>query len=613
MQLLDSIRSREDLLRLNPQQTARLCAELREQLIRTLSQTGGHLSSNLGVVELTVALHKVFDTAVDRLVFDVGHQCYVHKLLTGRAAQFGTLRQFGGLGGFPNPAESVHDAAIAGHASNSISVALGMARARSLQGQDYSVVALLGDGALTGGLAYEGLCDAGASKEPLIVVLNDNKMSIARNVGAVARELQKLRLRPGYYRFKKAYRSFTNTVPGGKKLYAVTHRLKEWMRNALLGANFFQELGFTYLGPVDGHDVGRLTELLQVARDQKGPVLLHVLTVKGRGYEPAERRPWNYHGVGKFDPRTGETAQSSRGFSEAFGHSLCQMAESDRRICAVTAAMQYGTGLDEFSRRFPKRFFDVGIAEEHAAAMSAGLAAQGMVPFAAIYSTFLQRAYDMLLHDVAISGQHVIFAVDRAGLVGSDGQTHHGVFDVGFLRQVPGMTVLCPVGFDELRGMMYQAAYELTGPVAIRYPRGGEIAPAALPALPDPQLSFVSYSAMTAPVQAAAQRLRGEGYRVNFLRLSRIAPLDWAQLDAVTGPLLVAEDCVQTGCVGEAIAAHFAGSGRRIILCNLGERFVPQGTVEELYRSLRMDAAGLAERAKEVLTRGEDETGCTDD
>ena len=339
MQVLDTIHSREDLLRLDKQQTVQLCADLRQRLIQTLSQTGGHLASNLGVVELTVALHQVFDTSVDRLVFDVGHQCYVHKLLTGRAERFDSLRQFGGPCGFPNPEESIHDAAIAGHASNSISVALGMARARSLQGQNYAVVALLGYGALTGGLAYEGLSDAGASGEPLIVVLNDNKMSIARNVGAVSHTLQRMRMKPGYYRFKKAYRIFTQRVPGGKKLYAMTHKVKAWMRNALLGANFFEELGFTYLGPVDGHDVGRVAELLRVARDQNGPVLLHAVTVKGKGYEPAERKPSCYHGVGQFDTATGSTGHKPRGFSEAFGHFLCQMAEADQRICAVTAAI----------------------------------------------------------------------------------------------------------------------------------------------------------------------------------------------------------------------------------------------------------------------------------
>ena len=606
MNILDSLHSRDDLLQLTPAQLETLCSELRERMIQTVSHTGGHLASNLGVVELTVALHRVFDTSRDRLVFDVGHQSYVHKLLSGRNDAFDTLRQFGGLSGFPNPAESIHDAAIAGHASNSVSVALGMARARSQMGADYSVIALLGDGALTGGLAYEGLSDAGASGEPLIIVLNDNKMSISRNVGAVARYLTRMRTRPGYYRIKKAYRAFTSTVPGGKYLYRVTHRIKDWLRNALLGANFFEELGFTYLGPVNGHDIGRVSELLRVARDEHGPVVLHVLTVKGKGYEPAERTPSAFHGVGSFDSATGQTPPDTESFSDVFGHTMCQLAREDHRVCAITAAMGSGTGLSNFAQEYPGRFYDVGIAEGHAAAMAAGLAAQGMIPVAAIYSTFLQRAYDMLLHDIAISGQHVVLAVDRAGLVGRDGQTHHGAFDVGYLRQIPGMTVLCPTTFDELRHMLRRAVLEMTGPVAIRYPRGGEIPATALPPTAGAVITLVAYSSMTAYAQEAVQLLREQGIAANFLRLTSIAPLDWTAIDraAACGQLLVTEDCVTTGCVGEAIAAHCSGRSCRVTLCNLGERFVPHGTVQELYHSLGMDAQGLANKAREVLQIG---------
>ncbi len=613
--ILDTLHSREDLLRLNKAQTAQLCAELRETLIQTVSQTGGHLSSNLGAVELTVALHRVFDTSRDRLVFDVGHQCYVHKLLTGRAAAFPTLRQFGGLGGFPNPAESIHDAAIAGHASNSVSVALGMARARTLRGEDYSVIAVLGDGALTGGLAYEGLCDAGASREPLIIVLNDNKMSIARNVGAIARHLTRMRMLPGYYRFKKAYRTFTAMAPGGKKLYSITHRIKQWMRNALLGANFFEEMGFTYLGPVDGHDVGRVSELLRVARDEARPVVLHVLTVKGKGYEPAERTPSLFHGVGGFNPDSGEVPQGKAGFSGQFGHALCQLAAEDHRVCAITAAMQTGTGLDDFAAQYPTRFFDVGIAEGHAVAMAAGLAAQGMRPVVAIYSTFLQRAYDMLIHDVAISRQHVVLAVDRAGLVGEDGQTHHGVFDVGFLRQIPGMQVLCPVTYAEQRQMLQQALTQMEGPVALRYPRGGEIPLLELPPVERPEITLIAYSATTAPAQEAAAQLRREGIAANLLRLTAIAPLDWASIDraASCGVLLVAEDCVPVGSVGESIAARYAGTACRVVRCNTGDGFVPQGKVDQLFALLGLDASGLVRRAKEVLDDGKKAAGCPAD
>ncbi len=613
MNRLDAIQSREDLLRLNPAELTELCADIRRRLVETVSQTGGHLSSNLGVVELTVALHRVFDTGRDRLLFDVGHQCYTHKLLTGRAARFDTLRQYGGLSGFPNPAESVHDAAVAGHASNSISVALGMARARTLRGEDYSVVAVIGDGAMTGGLAYEGLSNAGASREQLIVVLNDNTMSISQNVGAVARHLSQVRMRSGYYRVKKAYRSFTRKVPGGGRLYRLTHKIKDWMRNALLGANLFEEMGFTYLGPVDGHDIERVSELLRLAKEERGPVLLHVLTVKGKGYQPAEQTPTAFHGVGCFDPRDGKAPHGPADYSAVFGSTLCALAAEHANVCAITAAMQYGTGLDAFAAAYPRRFFDVGIAEEHAVAMAAGLAAQGMVPVVAVYSTFLQRAYDMMIHDVAISGRHVVFAVDRAGLVGDDGPTHHGVFDVGYLRQIPGMTVLCPSSFDQLRMMLRRAVLEMTGPVAIRYPRGGEAAQVSLPDLPAPQAVVLSYSGTAAEAQQAVLQLRQAGLAVNYRGLSCIAPLDWERLDPLTdcGLLLVAEDCVDNGSVGQGVAAHYSGRCR-VIRCNLGERFVPQGKVQQLYAACGLDAAGIRQRLKEVLDCGEGTSGRTD-
>ena len=412
-----------------------------------------------------MALHKVYDTERDRVLFDVGHQSYVHKLLTGRMDRFSTLRTYGGLAGFPKPSESVHDAFIAGHASESVSVALGMARARTLGGEDYSVVAVLGDGALTGGLAYEGLNDAGASGEPLVVVLNDNGMSITSNVGAIARHLKLLRLKPGYFGLKKAYRQLTRSIPGGKALYAFTHSLKTRMRRRLIGVTIFEEMGFSYLGPVDGHDVQKLTFLLGEAKAMGGPVLLHVITKKGKGYIPAEVKPSDYHGVGRFNPVTGLSAGGSgRSFSETFGETLCRLAMEDSRICAVTAAMEQGTGLSTFAASFRNRYYDVGIAEGHAVSMAAGLAKQGMKPVFAVYSTFLQRSYDMLQQDLGLLGLHVVLAVDRAGLVGEDGETHHGVFDVGYLRQIPGMEVFCPASQAELARMLRMAVEDCTGP-----------------------------------------------------------------------------------------------------------------------------------------------------
>jgi len=469
--MLDKIHDRTDLLNLTSDQDAILCEEIREFLIQHVAQTGGHLASNLGVVELTLALHKVYDTQTDRLLFDVGHQSYVHKILTGRKDRFPTLRTFQGLSGFPKPSESEHDPFVAGHASDAVSVALGMARARTRLGASYDVVAALGDGALTGGLAYEGLNDAGESGEPLVIVLNDNGMSIADNVGAVARHLSLLRLKPGYFGLKKAYRDITNKIPGGKSLYALSHRIKTWMRRKLIGVTLFEEMGFQYLGPVDGHDTQKLAFLLRQAKEMREPVLLHVITKKGKGYIPAEVKPSDYHGVGSFNPTFGmRKSGKEQSFSQTFGNTLYQLAEEDSRICAITAAMEQGTGLEQFASKYPQRYFDVGIAEGHAVCMAAGMAMQGMIPVFAVYSTFLQRAYDMLLHDVSLLNLHVVFAVDRAGLVGEDGETHHGLFDVAFLRQIPGMQVYCPASQAELRRLLRKATLVQSGPVAVRYP-----------------------------------------------------------------------------------------------------------------------------------------------
>ena len=423
------------------QQARQLCQQLRVQMIQTVSKTGGHLASSLGVVEILVAVHRVFDLDVDRLVFDVGHQCYAHKLLTGRGSAMNTLRKFGGLSGFPKPHESRADAFIAGHASNSVSVALGMARARTVNKEDYSVLALIGDGALTGGLAFEGLADAGSSGEPLIVILNDNGMSITKSVGGVAAHLSQQRLKPQYLHLKKLYRSVTGKNAVGQAVYKVTHRAKKMVKDAILGYSMFEDMGFTYLGPVDGHDVSYLTRMLRYAKELNCPVLLHVKTVKGKGYTPAERQPDQFHGVGPFDVEKGLAVSKAGGanFSSVFGETMCQLAEEKPELVAITAAMRLGTGLDEFARRYPQRFFDVGIAEGHAVAMTGGLAKQGALPVFAVYSTFLQRGYDMLIHDMALQNLHGILAVDRAGLVGEDGETHHGVFDVGFLSTVPGM------------------------------------------------------------------------------------------------------------------------------------------------------------------------------
>ena len=600
------------------QQARQLCQQLRVQMIQTVSKTGGHLASSLGVVEILVAVHRVFDLDVDRLVFDVGHQCYAHKLLTGRGSAMNTLRKFGGLSGFPKPHESRADAFVAGHASNSVSVALGMARARTVNKEDYSVLALIGDGALTGGLAFEGLADAGSSGEPLIVILNDNGMSITKSVGGVAAHLSQQRLKPQYLHLKKLYRSVTGKNAVGQAVYKVTHRAKKMVKDAILGYSMFEDMGFTYLGPVDGHDVSYLTRMLRYAKELHSPVLLHVKTVKGKGYTPAERQPDQFHGVGPFDVEKGVAVSKAGGanFSSVLGETMCQLAEEKPELVAITAAMRLGTGLDEFARRYPQRFFDVGIAEGHAVAMTGGLAKQGALPVFTVYSTFLQRGYDMLIHDMALQNLHGILAVDRAGLVGEDGETHHGVFDVGFLSTVPGMQILCPASFAELRAMLRHAASEMTGPVAIRYPRGGEGQWTQMAGVDGTtviqegtDVTLVAYGTMVDQVLQAAQLLEQRGHSAAVVKLNSIRPLDMGPIRRLceqTGRLIVAEECNDSGCVGRTIISELALAGVPVkaALVNLGDQFVPQGSVAQLREMTGIDGAGICQKAMEVIANG---------
>ena len=613
--ILETIHDPNDLKTLNDAQTQLLCTELREFLLKTVSQTGGHLASNLGAVELTVAIHRVFDTSRDRLVFDVGHQCYTHKILTGRREQFSTLRQYGGLSGFPKPRESVHDAFIAGHASNSVSVALGMARARTLLHEDYSVLALIGDGALSGGLAYEGLNNAGASGEPLIVILNDNGMSISSNVGAMSQHLGLLRAKPAYYEFKKTYRDVLKRSALGRSVYDFNHHLKTNLKKALLpNSTMFEDMGFTYLGPVDGHDVEKLTTMLRWAKELACPVVLHVHTKKGRGYGPAEREPERYHGVGPFDPKLGVPRVQKADFSAVFGSELCRIAQENKKVCAITAAMCDGTGLHDFAEQYPDRFFDVGIAEGHAVAMAAGMAKQGLTPVVAIYSSFLQRGYDQLIHDTALSNLHVVFAVDRAGIVGADGETHHGIFDATFLSDIPNMTVLCPANYAELRAMLHRAVYRIQGPVAIRYPRGDEGAykadsgEANIVSLRDGgDITLCAYGTMINNVLGAAELLEKKGVSAHVVNLNAISPLydkDMRDVIGKTRALLVAEECASVGCMGQRMAAILAWnkmSPERLELCNLCKTFPAQGSAEALRREFGLDAESLAAKAMEVL------------
>lgn len=612
MSILERINSSNDIKKLPEEELEPLCQELRDYMISSISRTGGHLASNLGAVELTIALHRVYDTSRDRVVFDVGHQSYVHKIITGRRDSFCTLRQHGGLSGFPKPYESEDDAFIAGHASNSVSVALGMARARTLSHADYDVAAIIGDGALSGGLAYEGLANAAASGEPLVVILNDNNMSINENVGGTAHLLESLRVRPGYISFKRWYRDVFTKLPG---LYKFNHAIKEWLKKRLLPGNVFSGMGMYYLGPVDGHDIGKLETVIRWARELRKPVLVHVVTKKGKGYKYAEEHPEKFHGVGRFDIETGELHDSGDCFSAKMGESLSRLADNDGRIIGITAAMSSGTGMDVFSAAHPDRFFDVGIAEGHAVSMAGGMAKQGMVPVFAVYSSFLQRGYDMLIHDVALQNLHVVFCVDRAGLVGSDGETHHGVFDVSYLSSVPDMTVLCPASYAELETMLRAAIYDINGSVAIRYPRGGEGKYTACNTAPETLLregrdvTLVCYGIMTNEVLDAAERLAAEGISAEVIKLSMIKPPDF---DLVmrslrkTGKLLISEDVCEAGCVGSRILEEAAINEihvRAAKLLNLGEGIVPHGTVVELLHDFGLDADGIVSAAMEMMDK----------
>ena len=605
MSVLEKVNSPEDIKALDNEQLTVLCQELRDFITENVAKTGGHLASNLGAVELTVAIHRVFDTKKDRLIFDVGHQSYVHKIITGRREAFDTLRTFGGIAGFPKPVESIHDAFIAGHASNSISVALGMARARTLKNGKYSVIALLGDGALTGGLAYEAMNDAGASHEPLIIILNDNDMSITKNVGGMAKHLAVQRLTPNYVKFKRFYRKLTSKTALGRGIYKITHRIKRSLRRNMLPCSVFEDMGLQYAGPVDGHDLTRLTEALEWAKNLGEPVLVHVVTKKGKGKTYAEENPGLYHGVSSFNPDTGEMEKSDESFSSVFGRKICELAEKDGKICAVTAAMENGTGLTDFANKFPERFFDVGIAEEHAASMSAGMASAGLRPVFAVYSTFLQRSYDMLIHDVAISGLHAVFAVDRCGLVGQDGETHQGIFDVGYLGTVPGMKIYAPASFKELEDMIAQAVEADSCPVAVRYPRGGEGRYTSggcepLKVLRDgTDYTIVSYGVNINDALDAADILDGHGISTQVIKLGIINPIDFSQIEklaAKTGRIMVLEECVQQNCVGQRIAAALACSGlKSITLKNLGTGFVTHGTVAQLKKLCGIDGQSAAD------------------
>ena len=607
--LLHTIHSPKDLKGLSSEQLKQLCSEIRACIIHTVSKNGGHLASNLGVVELTVALHRVFNSEKDRVVWDVGHQSYTHKILTGRGDQLPTIRTKGGLSGFPNREESPYDSFTCGHSSTSISSALGLAKAKELKGDDGFVVAVIGDGALTGGLAYEGLNNAGRLKRNFIVVLNDNSMSISRNVGSMARYLAKIRTEPSYLRIKGNVENALDHVPVvGEPMHHVLTKSKAVMKQLLYNSTIFEDMGFYYYGPFDGHDLDKLIEVFTNVRSINHPVLLHVVTQKGRGYSYAEHNPGAFHGVSKFNVKTGKAVFSGPSFSAVFGDALCSFAAEDKRICGVTAAMQSGTGLARFSEKFPSRFFDTGIAEEHAVTFCGGLAVGGMLPVFAVYSSFLQRGYDQLIHDIALQGTKVVLAVDHAGVVGEDGQTHQGIFDAAYLNTIPGAAVYAPSYYDELKTSLRMALYDGRGIAAVCYPRGGQLfrpydfQPCGMPydryGDPGAGITIVTYGRLFSFACLAVSKLRESGLRVNVVKLNRIQPIDPAAVSAAasSGRVFFFEEGIGRGGVGEHFdyllgQAGFSGAFRLRAI----DGFVPQATMAQTLSSLGLDDRGMTE------------------
>ncbi len=608
--LLQTIKQPADLRGLSYDQLNTLAGEIREKLIETVSANGGHLASNLGTVELTIAMHRCFRSPEDKFVFDVGHQTYTHKLLTGRYDRFDTLRQEGGLSGFPYPPESEHDVFFCGHSSTSISSAYGISIAEKINERDHYTVAVIGDGAFTGGLAYEAMNNAGRTKNAkLIVILNDNNMSISPNVGAVSRYLSVIRNSKKYFHLKAGVERAVNKVPiVGKSLSSSMFRLKTDLKDKIYNSNMFEDLGFRYMGPVDGHNIRSLCEVLEEAKHIGSPVLVNVQTVKGKGYELAEKDPSVFHGVPKFDPETGEPLNKGKtNFSDEFGRCLCDLASKDRRVCAITAAMSLGTGLSEFCERFPERFFDVGIAEEHAVVFAEGLSKGGMIPFFVVYSTFLQRCYDQLIHDAALQKQKMILAIDRAGFVGEDGETHQGLFDVAFMNTISGFTIYSPTTYAELRHDVAHAVYKDHNVIAIRYPRGGE------PTLPDDfvptydafdtygcgdaDVALVTYGSIFANACRAQKELERQGKRVKVLKLNRIKPIDRSVTELLKDcrSIFFFEEGVRDGGVGEKLALLLMEAGYKgdYHLTAVDYCFVKQGTIPSLLRQHGLDAEGM--------------------
>lgn len=635
--MLDKINGPNDLNKLSFNELDELSAELREFLINHISQTGGHIASNLGVVELTIALHKVFETPKDKMIWDVGHQAYVHKILTGRKNGFAKLRKLEGLAGFPKTSESCHDCFNTGHSSTSISAALGIAKARDIKNEDYSVIAIIGDGALTGGIAFEGLNDAGRSPTNLIVILNDNEMSISKNVGGLSTYFSKIRTEPAYFKVKKDLNFILSKTSIGKIAARALHRVKGTVKYILTPGIVFEELGFKYLGPIDGHDIRKLVDVLDRAKSINGPVFIHVLTQKGKGYCFAEKNPDEYHGISPFKIETGQVKKPNGiSYSAVFGEKLTSLAEYNQDIVAITAAMPSGTGLSKFSNKFPERFFDVGIAEQHAVTFAAGLASNGLKPVIAVYSSFLQRAYDQVLHDVALQNLHVVFGIDRAGVTGEDGETHQGLYDICYLRHIPNMTLLAPSDYDELRAMLDFAINKHSGPIALRYPRGSgvknimedenntiiELGKGNI-VEEGKDITILALGNMLSIAIKIKNRLEKTGISVEIINPRFVKPLDKNMIlksIVKTRRLVTIEDGVVVGGFGssviEMVNENLLGSqdksrdeslnvenNREVKIKTFGfpDEPIPQGSPESLFVKYKMDEESLFKEIKQFL------------
>ncbi|MBI2953518.1 MAG: 1-deoxy-D-xylulose-5-phosphate synthase [Chloroflexi bacterium] len=614
--VIDKINEPKDLKKLQPAELGELAHEVRQLLVETVTQTGGHLASNLGAVELTVALHAVFDSPRDKIVWDVGHQSYVHKLLTGRKGQFSTIRQYRGLSGFPDRKESAHDPFGAGHASTSVSAALGLAVARDLKGEDHHVVAVIGDGAMTGGLAFEGINNTGHLGTRLIVVLNDNQMSISPNVGALAKHLSRLRTDPRYHRAKAGVENALLRLPLGRGIAGALKRLKQGVKGLVIPTMFWEELGFTYVGPVDGHDIAQLREMLTLAKAVQRPVIVHVISTKGKGYGPAEEDAVAFHGVAP----NGSAKSTAPTYTSVFGETLVKIAQQDSRVVAITAAMRDGTGLVKFATELPGRFFDVGIAEQHAVTFAAGLAARGIKPVVAIYSTFLQRAYDQVVHDVCAQNLPLLFCLDRAGIVGDDGRTHQGTFDISYLRHLPNMVVMVPKDENELQSMLW-TGIGLDCPAAIRYPRGAGIG-AALDEKPTPirvgeaeilragrDIAILAIGCMVYPALQAADLLQREGILAAVVNARFVKPLDVKLIVSLASRfrrIVTVEENILAGGFGSAVLELLEErrvQDVQVIRIGLPDEFVEHGTQSILRDKYGLTAEGIA---REVLNEFSD-------